>query len=443
MARNGSQPGPAAEEAFKARFRQAVEDLREVRLETAGLRPRGIVIPAGGARMFTCAWVAVRILRDVVRTALPIQVWHMGPEEMSPAMQAMLAEQQVETVDAFRYAGPGVGLGGFELKSLALLHCPFREVVLMDADNVPLVDPEELLGHASFRETGAVFWPDLLSIAPSSRIWDLCGVAYRPMPSLESGQLAVDRSRAFPAIALSWFMNMNSAVVYQHVYGDKDCFLLAWLALGQPFHLVQHAATRLYGALCQHHPDGRRMFQHRSGRKWKLFGENTAIAGFIAEDACLGYLAELRARWNGRVFLPPPCDEAMTAICEALTAQRFFRLETVAIGVELVDLRPGNLLVRNHGQAATWWLEREGADILLAIGDDHVVSRRLKQLGAGYWRSAETCGDAEGLVLTAEDDPASLGPRGHNSQSARSSLKDWRRNYEVLRDFDDDQGKYQ
>ena len=115
----------------------------------------------------------------------------------------------------------------------------------------------------------------------------------------------------------------------------------------------------------------------------------------------------------------------------------------MAIGVELVDLRPGNLLVRNHGQAATWWLEREGADILLAIGDDHVVSRRLKQLGAGYWRSAETCGDAEGLVLTAEDDPASLGPRGHNSQSARSSLKDWRRNYEVLRDFDDDQGKYQ
>lgn len=422
----------AAEEAFKASFRTAVRELRGAEPETKGLRPRGIVIPAGGARMFTCAWVAVRMLRDALKTNLPIEIWHIGPQEMSPAMRALMAELQVETVDACSHVDEGIALGGFELKSLALLKCSFREVVLMDADNVPLIDPDELFAHASFRDAGAIFWPDLMSIAASSRIWELCGIDHRPMPSLESGQMAIDRVRHYPALALSWFLNRNSSIVYQHVYGDKDCFLLAWLALGEPFHLVQHDVKRLYGCLCQHHPDGRRMFQHRNGRKWKLFGENQAISGFTAEETCLGYLADLRARWNGRVFLPPDCDNEMQALADELAGQRFFRLETVSIGAELIELRPGNLLLRNHKPAATWWLERQGSDIVLAMGEDHVVNRRFENRGPGYWRSVATRHDAEELIFTAETDPAALAPRGHNTQSVISTLRNWQRNYEGL-----------
>ena len=422
----------AAQEAFKPSFRRAVEELREASLETAGLRPRGIVIPAGGARMFTCAWVAVRMLRDQLGSKLPIEVWHIGPDEMSPAMSAMLAEYQVETIDACSFVEPGTELGGFELKSLVLLKCAFRHVILMDADNVPLIDPEVLLEDASYRETGAVFWPDLVSISASSRIWELCGVEYRSMPSFESGQMAIDRQRHYPALALSWFMNLNSRLVYQHVYGDKDCFLMAWLALGHPFHLVKHGVKRQYGGLCQHHPDGRRMFQHRNRRKWKLVGENPSIAGFTHEETCLGYLDELRARWNGRVFHPPHCDEEMQAIAGALTAQRFFRLETRSIGVELIALHDHNLLLRDHRPAGIWWLERDAGKIILAIGDDHVVSRRFKSHGARDWRSAPDGLDAEDLILTAEADPFALSPRGHNTQSVLSSLKNWQRNYDNL-----------
>ena len=54
---------------------------------------RGIVICAGGQRYFTCAWVLISILRRVHQTKLPIQVWHLGRNEMSEAMQLLLEER--------------------------------------------------------------------------------------------------------------------------------------------------------------------------------------------------------------------------------------------------------------------------------------------------------------------------------------------------------------
>lgn len=424
----------AEELAFTAAFRAATEQARGIRLEADGPRPRGIVIPAGGARMFTCAWVAVRMLRDVLRSDLPIQIWHIGPGEMSPAMIALMAEQQVETVDALARLGPEDGqmeLGGFELKSLALLRCEFREVILLDADNVPLIDPEELFEHGAFRGTGALFWPDLVSISPASRIWELCGVAHRDMPSFESGQLVIDRERHGPAIALSWFLNRHSRIVYRHIYGDKDSFMMAWLALGESYHLVPHPVRRLYGSLCQHHPDGRRMFQHRCLRKWKLHGENPPIDGFQQEEACLGYLQELRSAWTGRVFTPPAYDSEMRDLERQLVRQRFFRLETVSISVELVEVLPGNLMRHRLPQPACWWLSREGRDIVLCIGEDGAINRRFERQSAGseYWRSSPRDTREQDLVLTFEDDPVSLVPRGHNTGSVFSSFTGWQRNY--------------
>ena len=52
---------------------------------------RGIVTCAGGPRYFTCAWVLVRVLRDILKTPLPIQVWHRGAAEIDPRMRALLS----------------------------------------------------------------------------------------------------------------------------------------------------------------------------------------------------------------------------------------------------------------------------------------------------------------------------------------------------------------
>ncbi|HVX81342.1 MAG TPA: hypothetical protein VHB23_08185, partial [Devosiaceae bacterium] len=104
---------------------------------------RGIVIAAGGATVFTNAYVLVSVLRDTLGCALPIEVWHLGAAEMSPSMAALLGELGATVVDA----GPLVAetgasvRDGWQLKPFAMLHSRFAEVLLLDADQVPIRDP--------------------------------------------------------------------------------------------------------------------------------------------------------------------------------------------------------------------------------------------------------------------------------------------------------------
>ena len=65
---------------------------------------RGIVICAGGARLFTCAWVAIALLRRHLACTLPIEVWHLGPDEMGPPMRGLLEELGAQPVDAHEVA---------------------------------------------------------------------------------------------------------------------------------------------------------------------------------------------------------------------------------------------------------------------------------------------------------------------------------------------------
>ena len=99
---------------------------RELPFPASRYEGRGIVICAGGARLFTCAWVLIGILRRVLGCKLPIQVWHLGPEEIGPPMGALLEEAGVELVDAHAVAlrHPVRCLGGWEMKPYAIIHSP-------------------------------------------------------------------------------------------------------------------------------------------------------------------------------------------------------------------------------------------------------------------------------------------------------------------------------
>ena len=78
----------------------ASEDLTALAERLATARPdypserfagRGIVVCAGGSRVFTNAYVLLSLLRRTLNCTLPIEVWHFGAEEMSPSMAGLLA----------------------------------------------------------------------------------------------------------------------------------------------------------------------------------------------------------------------------------------------------------------------------------------------------------------------------------------------------------------
>lgn len=268
---------------------------------------RGIVICGGGVRYFTCAWVCVHQLRRLGCT-LPIQLWFLGPKELDDQMRALVAPLGVTCIDGreLRQRIPARILNGWELKAYALLHCPFREVLLLDADNVPVVDPEFLFDTPQFRESGAIFWPDYGRMKSDRAAWSLFDVPFRDEPEFESGQMVVDKSRAWRPLNLAMWYNEFSDFFYHHIHGDKDTFRFAWHRLGQKFSLPPFPIHSLPCTMCQHDFEGRRIFQHRNMDKWSLRGENKRISGFQFEDECRADLERLRGAWDGVIQTPAP-----------------------------------------------------------------------------------------------------------------------------------------
>ena len=141
---------------------------------------RGIVICGGGAKYLPSVYVLVRLLRHL-RCGLPVEVWHLGEQEMPAAMRKLLEKLDVVCVDglAMRRVHPARRLGGWELKCYALLHCAFAEVILLDADNCPVRNPEVLFTTPQYCEHGAIFWPDYTRFAKGQAVWLASGIPYR------------------------------------------------------------------------------------------------------------------------------------------------------------------------------------------------------------------------------------------------------------------------
>ncbi len=263
---------------------------------------RGLVICGGGVAYFTCAWVCVHQLRRLGCT-LPIQLWHLGPEELDEPMRALLAPLGVECVDAHavRLRHPARVLNGWELKPYALLHSPFREVLLLDSDNVPVVNPEFLFDTPQFRAAGAIFWPDYGRMKEDHSAWRIFDVPFRDESEFESGQILLHKPRCWRALNLAMWFNEYSDFFHQHVWGDKDTFRFAWHRLGQEFAMPPFPIHPLQDTMCQHDFAGRRIFQHRNLDKWNFHHENQRIAGFLFEDECRADLARLRQLWDGKI----------------------------------------------------------------------------------------------------------------------------------------------
>ena len=106
---------------------------------------RGIVLCGGGKVYFSSALAVIRVLRHH-GCRLPIELWIGTGEELPPAMERELEEEDVVVRSAgstlTMLADPEVGKRSqnkqFPLKAVALLLSRFAQVLLLDADNFPV-----------------------------------------------------------------------------------------------------------------------------------------------------------------------------------------------------------------------------------------------------------------------------------------------------------------
>jgi len=364
---------------------------------------RGIVICGGGLRYFPSAWVCIRMLRHV-GCALPIELWYLGSGEMDLEMCNLVKDLDVTCIDALqiRKRFPVRRLGGWELKPYAILQSRFQEILLLDADNMPVINPEHLFDSKEYRLTGAVFWPDYGQLKQTQVIWNNCGLP-RPLgPELESGQILVNKRKCWRALCLALWFNEHSDFYYQYLYGDKETFHLAFAKLDKAFSIPSKPIHSLDGVMCQHDFSGKRIFQHRNQDKWNLFLTNKHVSGFWHESKCREFIRDLQVRWDGRssrYFAPrhPLNPRAKVAAgspeimgcmisCRERDSIRKKTLKSLALSdwpeyqmhIELdeTDLAdPRQRQTRTTFLALSYVLESTTADYILFLEDDISVNR--------------------------------------------------------------------
>jgi hypothetical protein len=381
-----------------------------------GFSGRGIVVCAGGVRMFTNAWILVWVLRKVLRCTLPIEIWHLGPQEMSRAMARMLEELGATVIDASTVLSrhPANIHDGWQLKAYAVIRSEFSEVLLLDADNLPTTDPAFLFDRPEFAETGAIFWPDFVDLSATNPIWKIFDLPAEQRVSLESGQALIDKGRHRDALKVLLYLNEQAEHFYQLVYGDKDTFLVAWLATNSDFTLVPDRPFAERYTTYQRGFDGSVLFQHRTGRKWSYADERCDADVFVHAPACLEALAELRRIWNGRIYEPPSRSLAARRL-ESELAGRLFVVSTRGEDDRELELLGGSQIGKGRDPFYQAWFvaEPEPGEFVLSISDHRRVRHEFRRQDGFLWSKPAVEGEpGTSICLTPIGQPGENGTNG-------------------------------
>jgi hypothetical protein len=354
---------------MQSTFNQLLERRRNAPTHYAEERfdGRGIVICAGGERYFTCAWVLIQVLRRAHKCTLPIQVWHLGREEMSEEMRLLLVEEDIEVVDAeavvARY--PAKLQGGWPLKPYAIAQSRFREVLYLDADTVPLVDPQIAFAWREYRDTGLLLWPDIVDLKATNPVWARLGLEPVNQVSVDSGVLLVDKARAWEIIDLVVLMNEHCDELYDVLYGDKDTFLLSARYLNRPFGMIRERPFRFGCDMVQRDLAGDPFLHHRTGSKWLLNRTNRPLSSPTLMPVCETALEDLRKRWSGLVFHAPQRSSRARAEETRLINVRTFRYKPGPANERDLELLPGGRIGKGASLERNWAvIERDGTLLL-------------------------------------------------------------------------------
>ena len=248
---------------------------------------RGVVIVGGNQPKFqTSYWVAIHALRRA-GCALPVQLWF--PEREGPDCErADELRRMGVTIHSFADLVDADAAGGvhgaaamtnrFMYKIVALVFSSFREVLLMDSDNIVLRDPSSLFATDLYESRGSILWMDFWRGSAAPDLATVLGAHARANHTHESGQMLMDKKRTWEALRLALFFNAHSDVFYPLTVnymglGDKEIVSTAFLHLRAPYgvapHGPDHAGVRdhdraetLGNTMMQHDMDGTPMFLH-------------------------------------------------------------------------------------------------------------------------------------------------------------------------------------
>lgn len=206
----------------------------------------GIVISVPD-RYVKDALSTLRMIRQVLKCDLPVEVFFLGDTDLSTNNQRLLETiPNVKTVDLNKLFDTAIlNVKGFGLKPFCILGSSFNNVILIDADVVFLQSPSQLFKTKEFEQTAALFFWDRQLLGD----WDpllnqklfIKSVLDRPLRQTvkdmdifegttfntqESGVVVIDKSKGIEALMAVCLLNVGKLreEVYKIINGDKETF---------------------------------------------------------------------------------------------------------------------------------------------------------------------------------------------------------------------------
>ncbi|ORX72521.1 hypothetical protein BCR32DRAFT_211117 [Anaeromyces robustus] len=262
---------------------------------------RGIVMCTGNEH-FKYASSAIDIIRHVLNSDLPIEIFYNGDSDLSFQNRIMLLDyKDVYLTDISTYFDNSiVNISGWAIKPFAILASRFEEVILMDADVVYLRDPIELFEDIGYQKTGTLFFRDrTLEPGPHDGSQWLKSWMKNPLPEtkklrywneltqheMDSSTVVIHKTKNILGLLAVCKLNekkIRQEVIYKKVYGDKETFWMGFDMARQPYHMNTKPCTFI-GELDKEYKE-----------YYKYFSKNK-ICGHVAHQLKNGKLIF----WNG------------------------------------------------------------------------------------------------------------------------------------------------
>lgn len=242
-------------EQSHAQFRAFLDSYDQYDEDVAGLyRNRGVVI-VGGLEYNGPALVSILMLRET-GSKLPVELFFPRAADYEPTLcktYLPMLNARCFILEDFLSDRESASLRktlGYQLKLLAALFSSFQEVLLLDSDSMPLVDPSTLFDSDAFKATGMLTWPDFWESTESPDFYTIAGLPTfpndLPATSSESGQVVIDKSRHLKTLLLATYYNVYGPNLYytlqkQHAAGEGDAttFEAAAVVLDVSYHRVK------------------------------------------------------------------------------------------------------------------------------------------------------------------------------------------------------------
>ncbi|KAI9366706.1 hypothetical protein DFJ73DRAFT_603137, partial [Zopfochytrium polystomum] len=150
-------------------------------------------------------------------------------------------------------------------KPFALLASPFQHTLFLDPDSAAVRDPTFLFDSDVYAHAGALFWPDF-PVRPDKvgrgvgqqggGLWRMFDVPYRKEWEFESGQIVVDKERAWRGLWMAAHICKEANYFFQDFLGDKESFFWGFSATRTPYLLNPIYLHSLGAVTDPEHPGG-------------------------------------------------------------------------------------------------------------------------------------------------------------------------------------------